>query len=118
VGVSPRWESERPSNLGDYPIHILKHIDVPKAQDAIALGIDEEGSPPVSFFIRRQAVLAAVEFNNKLGAMTGKVCDCIPKRNLAAEVEALCLEKTQLMPELSLCFGRIVAQGPGESINH
>jgi hypothetical protein len=25
---------------------------------------------------------------------------------------------TQLMPELSLCFGRIVAQGPGESINH
>lgn len=78
----------------DDAVAFAHHLPVPKADDAIAAGIQIRSSHRIVGYGGIAAVLSAIQFDNQFGAVTTKIDDVSIERHLAAKVKTDCLKRT------------------------
>ena len=95
-------------------VEMLQHFVVPETQDAEAFGAKEGVAVEVPSIV---AVLATVDFDNKLRFEADEIEDVAAERDLAAEFCAGELAITQRSPEAGFRRGRVGAHlaCPGSS---
>ncbi len=63
-------------------------------------------------------MLAAIEFDNRLATVAGKIRDAACDRNLSAEVLAFVLEKAKFLPKPAFRIGGVVSQMACKAVDH
>jgi hypothetical protein len=102
-----------PNSLTDHiehPLDIPKHIVIPKSQHTVTVRFEILRAPPIAHAL---CMLAAVDFDDDAGLVTGEVREVRTDRRLAAKVRAAWRELAQGMPEFFLGVGWIVAKRAG-----
>jgi len=90
-----------------HPVHNPKHLVVPEADHAVAVGFDDAGAVCVGGAAR---MLPAVEFDGEAQAAAGEVCDEIADGELPRELHAFKSACSQVQPQPLFRFGRLIAQ--------
>jgi hypothetical protein len=89
-------------NVRKHTIRVFEDIIVPKAQNPIAMRFEQLGALGIT--VGAWPVLAAIDFNDHLGFVAGKVRDIAADLNLSAKMRARFREPVAQVPPQSL-FG-------------
>lgn len=102
----------------DHAFKTFKDVRVPKSQNMKTIFCEIAGSKRISGDTALASVLAAIQFDNQLKAMAGKVSDMLSYRNLTAETHTFSFEQTELLPQLALGVGRVIAEFSRQQVHH
>jgi hypothetical protein len=93
-----------------YPLHVIQHIIVPKAENTIALRIEIVGPYRVADSLLVLGVLSTIHLNDKPQLVTGEIREIGSDRCLTTEVRVAKRQSPQMPPELSLRERHVVAK--------
>jgi hypothetical protein len=96
-----------------HAVHIRQDLIVPKSQDAVPVRLQAAGSCIVPRYLVR--MLAAVDFNDQLRSVAGKICKVWSDRHLPPEMRSFDRQTTAKMPpQFSFGFRRLTAHASSE----